>query len=261
MKIEKTDTIKFYDSISHNYDEQLQKGLLEKIIRKHFQKKLINAFKPNDRILELSCGTGTDAIFLAKNGIKVTATDISPGMIEIANQKILKENLSNNIETIVMNMENINQIKDVYDEAISNFDGLNFIKSPSNFAFNLSKILKPKSTVIFTLLNSKCAWEFIYYMLKLHPKKAFGFIQKREKNYASQITLYSPSKCAAFFTPYFNIKSITGFGFIIPPDGLTGLQRLFGGIFKKLESLDTFLASKPPFRNLCDHYIIEMQLK
>jgi len=260
VETEKSDTIKFYDNIARDYDEQLRKGLLEKIIRKHFQQKLINVFKPNDRILELSCGTGTDAIFMAKSGLKVTATDISPGMIKTANQKILKENLSSSIETIVMDMENLKyKIKNIYDGAISNFDGLNFIKNPAEFAADLSKVLKPKSSVIFTLLNNKCAWEFIYYILKLNPKKAIGFIRKREKNYTSLVTLYSPAKFTGFFAPYFNIKKITGFGFIIPPDGLIGLQKHF--IFKRAEKPDIFLASGFPFRNFCDHYIIEMQLK
>ena len=97
--------------------------------------------------------------------------------------------------------------------------------------------------------------------VKTSPKKASGFILKREKNYVGKITLYSPGKFADLVTPYFNIKNITGFGFLIPPDGLSGLQMHFGRIFRKIEGLDIFLSSRNPFRNFCDHYIIEMQLK
>ena len=43
--------------------------------------------KPTDTALELGCGTGSTAISLARNVAKYTATDISPAMIGIAEEK------------------------------------------------------------------------------------------------------------------------------------------------------------------------------
>lgn len=42
---------------------------------------------PNGRVLELACGTGEHALRLAARGYAVTATDNSPGMIAIAQEK------------------------------------------------------------------------------------------------------------------------------------------------------------------------------
>ena len=43
--------------------------------------------KPTDTVLELGCGTGSTAISLARSVAEYTATDISPAMIGIAEEK------------------------------------------------------------------------------------------------------------------------------------------------------------------------------
>lgn len=53
---------------------------LKRIIREH-------KIKPC-KVLELGCGTGTNAIWLSKQGFKVTAIDISPIALEMAAKKI-----------------------------------------------------------------------------------------------------------------------------------------------------------------------------
>ena len=40
--------------------------------------------KPTDNVLELGCGTGSTALVLASDVAKISAVDISKGMLEIA---------------------------------------------------------------------------------------------------------------------------------------------------------------------------------
>ncbi|WP_170479951.1 class I SAM-dependent methyltransferase [Ruegeria arenilitoris] len=44
--------------------------------------------KPSDNALEMGCGTGSTALLLAPHVANITATDIAPGMIEIAQEKL-----------------------------------------------------------------------------------------------------------------------------------------------------------------------------
>ena len=53
-------------------------------VREH----LIKYLEPGSSILELNAGTGDDAIFLAKQGYYVHATDLSYGMLEKLKEKV-----------------------------------------------------------------------------------------------------------------------------------------------------------------------------
>ena len=44
------------------------------------------------KALDICCGAGTNAIYLAKKGFQVTGMDISPKAIEIAKEKVRKAN-------------------------------------------------------------------------------------------------------------------------------------------------------------------------
>ncbi len=51
--------------------------------------------KAGDRVLDVCCGTGDQAIHYAKRGIIATGIDLSPGMIKLAERNKMKQGLRN----------------------------------------------------------------------------------------------------------------------------------------------------------------------
>ncbi len=51
--------------------------------------------RPTDRLLEFGCGTGSTALLLSDCVANITATDISPGMIDIARTKATDQGIDN----------------------------------------------------------------------------------------------------------------------------------------------------------------------
>src|SRR6478735_8640393 len=84
-----------FDIAASNYDTTFTNTIIGKLQRNLVYEqlsKIIENQKPKT-ILEINCGTGEDAIWLAKQNYKVTATDISEKMIAISKSKESLENL------------------------------------------------------------------------------------------------------------------------------------------------------------------------
>ena len=260
---EKIDTIKFHDSIAGSYDEMLERSIVASNVRKKVHTKLLQYFKPGDHILDLNCGTGTDAIFLAKNGIYVKATDISPGMIEITQSKIKLEKLDKYIEASIMDSENLSALNkyDKFNGVLSNFNGINYLNDLNRFSEHLVTFLKPNSKLLFIVLNKICLYEVLYYAFKLKISLAYNKTTAREKTLTTRMYLYSPKTLGKIFSNNFTVKKITGFGILLPPDQLRNLYKRHGRVLSKIEKVEEMISSSFPFYNISDQYLIEMERK
>jgi len=84
-----------FDDLAKDYDVGFTESAIGKMQRNrvwHFLGHRILSSEKS-KILEVNCGTGVDAIWLADKGHEVLATDISPEMIERASSKFQPKNL------------------------------------------------------------------------------------------------------------------------------------------------------------------------
>jgi ubiquinone/menaquinone biosynthesis C-methylase UbiE len=75
-----------FDVFAPTYDVDFTQTRLGKMLRGRVWQVLERYFSPGDHVLELACGTGEDACWLAEWGIRVTATDGSAEMVETTRQ-------------------------------------------------------------------------------------------------------------------------------------------------------------------------------
>jgi len=124
------------------FDEKYKKtkGLLW---GKEPSKIIVNSeklFKRKSKILDLGCGEGKDALFLAKKEHKVTAIDISESAINKLNERAKEEKLK--IKTEIMDLSNY-KIKENYDVMIA-LASIHFIREKKEL-YNLIKNIKSKT--------------------------------------------------------------------------------------------------------------------
>jgi ubiquinone/menaquinone biosynthesis C-methylase UbiE len=80
-----------FDYLAEGYDDLFTKSLIGRAQRDVVWNVLNHTFRSGDYVLELNCGTGEDAMFLARNGVSVAAFDASEQMIRIASQRLRAE--------------------------------------------------------------------------------------------------------------------------------------------------------------------------
>ena len=144
-------------------------------LEKHLPAKNLN-------LLEINCGTGEDALWLAKKGHRVVCTDVSASMLEIVKAKVSNAKLEKKITIQQLDLTKIEswETTEKYDIIFSNFAGLNCL-NPTELQVTLaelSKLLKPNGQLILVFLGRFCAWETKYFLLKGTWKSAFRRMNK-----------------------------------------------------------------------------------
>jgi glycine/sarcosine N-methyltransferase len=100
-----------YKNIAEYYDYMIK----ENPERKRFFSKIFEKNNVNS-VLDCACGTGNDLLFFNSLGIKVTGSDLSDSMLNVAKEKIKKSNLS--IETIKADFHNLSEHFDKKFDAV-----------------------------------------------------------------------------------------------------------------------------------------------
>src|ERR1700674_1327803 len=140
-----------FDSLAPDYDARSTDSALGGILRRAVWRWLDRAFARGERILELNCGTGEDAVHLATRGVQVLATDASSAMLDLARAKIGNADLGGSIELRRLEIERLDDLvaesAGPLDGAFSNFGGLNCVADLPRAAQSLAALLMPGARV------------------------------------------------------------------------------------------------------------------
>ena len=148
----KEQVAKMFDNISGNYDNLnrvISFGIDVKWRKKVLQ--LVAETNP-ETILDIATGTGDLAILMAQTKAKkIIGLDISAGMLEIGSKKIQEKNLSQTIEMVLGDSENM-PFEDNYFDAITVAFGVRNFEHLKKGLTEILRVLKPGG--IFVILET-----------------------------------------------------------------------------------------------------------
>lgn len=144
------DVINAYNQIAEQYDSLM---ITPEIYRLELWKLYQESYHAGQHILDLGCGTGTDSLFLARMGCRVTALDISSNMLDQLKKKITGDESA----AITILEADINALSKLalpeVDGVVSGFAVINTLDDIKSLVNSLYSLLAPKGKIILHGLN------------------------------------------------------------------------------------------------------------
>lgn len=248
-----------YDAVAREYDRQLADDAW---MRRILWARYGQIFRPGHHVLDVGCGTGTDALFLARRGIRVTAIDVSAAMIAQARAKVAHYGLTGLVEMAVMDIGELASLPAAgFDGIISSFAALNTLPTLTQFAADASRLLRPGGRLMLHLLNRSSLWEWA--MLVAHGRwvDAWRLGRRRERAFSvggQPVQHYLPraeEAYARYFWPYFRLCRAYGLGITRPP---YPIRHAPDAALAALSRLDALIGPYHPFINWARFVVLEM---
>jgi demethylmenaquinone methyltransferase / 2-methoxy-6-polyprenyl-1,4-benzoquinol methylase len=148
----KEQVTQMFDTISGNYDD-LNRVISFGIDIKWRKKVLkIVADTNPELILDIATGTGDLAILMTQTSAKkIIGLDISPGMLEVGIQKIASQKLSDKIDMVIADSENMPYENNTFDAITVAFGVRNFENLEKGLT-EILRVLKPNG--VFVILET-----------------------------------------------------------------------------------------------------------
>ncbi len=218
------------------------------------------------RILELNCGTGTDAVELARRGYSVHATDIAPGMLARLRTKAHDLGLQ---DLITLEERSFLSLLDTpgapFDAVFSDLGGLNCVADLSPVIRQLPTVLRPDGIVTWVLMSHVCLWEMAE-LFRGHPRLAFrrfarGAVRSHLEGLYFDVYYFSPGQTVEWFGDEFELIALEGLSVITPTAESKNFAKRHPRVYRALSWLDDRLAPHWPWNGWGDFYIASFRYR
>ena len=255
-----------FDRVAASYDELFTNTAIGQAQRQQVWPRLLAAFPPGSRILELNCGTGEDARFLARRGRAVLACDGSATMIDVARSRKHEDDRElrrGSLEYFHIANEDLGSlaVEKSFDGAFSNFAGLNCLTNLTTVASGLANLIRVDGRLLICVWSRLCVAEMIWFLAHGQAKKAVrrfpGKATARLGEMTISVSYPSVREIRQCFSPWFRLTSRKAVGLFVPPSYLERLIGKHPKMLARLESFDRFCAAWPGLRDFGDHMLLE----
>ncbi|MCS7221667.1 MAG: class I SAM-dependent methyltransferase [Anaerolineae bacterium] len=256
------DTRRAFDSVAADYDGPLGNNALVQRMRAAMWRTLTAVFSPGARLLDLGCGTGIDAAYLAARGYEILAVDWAPQMVERTRRRAAEMGLSHQIRASVLGIHELGRLRgERFDGIYSNLGPLNCVPDLHPVARDCARLLRPGGRLVVSVIGRLCPWELAYYLLR-------GDLQRASVRYARAAVpvslnrqtvwtrYYTPREFYRAFADEFELIGYRALGLFLPPPYLIGVVERWPRLGAVLGWLDDRLGAWPLLREAGDHFLM-----
>jgi SAM-dependent methyltransferase len=255
-----------FDSVAADYDGPRGNNLLIQDMRAEMWCWLDRVFAPGNRLLDLGCGTGLDAVRMARRGHRVVATDWSTEMIARTAARAREEGVADRVQATAVGAHELESLEGegVFDGAYSNLGPLNCVPDLGDVSRACARLLNPTGALVFTVIGRVCPWEIGHYLRRRHWSRAtIRFARQAVPVGMNRRTVwtryYSPREFYRPFARDFALSHYRGLCVFAPPPYLSSIRERHPRGYHWLWGLDRRTAGWPLLRAMGDHFLIVMR--
>ena len=258
-----------FDGAAASYDDEFTRSAVGRLQREAVHRHLLRrVLAGGESVLELGCGTGEDALFLARQGCRVLATDASPAMLRAAREKLTAAGLASRVELKRLDLAAppAGLAGGPVDLAFSNFGALNCL-SPAQLrrlGQAAASWVRPGGRAVLVVMPRVCLVESAYFLVRSRGREARrrwdgGPVEARVAGGTVATWYYSPAQVEAAFAPAFRLRDLRPVGLLVPPSYLDRRAAAWPRTLRAVARLDEWLAPLRPLAGLADHALIDLE--
>jgi SAM-dependent methyltransferase len=244
-----------FDNVAADYDRTWGTNPVGLLFRHVYQERLAARFTSGQRVLDLGCGTGEDALFLAARGVAVGAVDASAAMIARAGAKAAERGLAHAIRLAHGPVEDAGGFEPHWDGACSNFGVLN-CADVSAVGRRLARLLRRGAPVVFSVMGRSPLPATVYRALRGGgARRADGEVPVGGVPVPVRYPRIA-DLCEALGAA-FRWERFLGLGVCVPDPGRRAWVEAHPQAFGMLAMAERLVRGFPVLRTLGDHVVIE----
>jgi SAM-dependent methyltransferase len=258
-----------FDRAAATYDATFTELHLGRLHRAQVWSRLDRAFGVGDRVLELGCGTGLDAVHLAGRGVHVTATDSSPAMLEQARRRVIDCHADDLVRLECLDLATLtpetvrSRWPDPFDGAMSSFGALNCVADRRRVATALAAAVAIGGRLILTVMGPFVPWEIGWHLAHREGRRAIrrfrgGAVAQVGDGGQVHVWYPSPRTLRAELAPWFSTVRLRGVGVVLPPTGLSAAMEHRRSLLRATAAVERRVTRLPGSAWVADHYLMEL---
>jgi SAM-dependent methyltransferase len=256
-----------FDALAPSYDTDFTSSPIARYLREQVHDRLLQHFHAGDPVLELGCGTGEDAWFLAQQDVRVTATDSSEAMLAAARAKLGGNPL---VQVERLDMQGLSAIRypsSAFAGVFSNFGAVNCLSQWRTLAAWLSECVMSGGIVGLGVMSPLCLWEPLWHGLHGEWKVARRRWQRGGASFDpvghDEIRIAYPTirRLKQDLAAWFDCVYVRPLGVFLPPSDAYGVIEKRPTLLKMLMGLERRFGDWAMLAPFADHYWIEFKRK